>query len=76
MALPFVAQLAEVEVDTRTGEVRVLRVVAAQDSGRVMNELTFRNQVTVLDPATMASVEGGRLRAGHGGRSPMPASPR
>jgi xanthine dehydrogenase YagR molybdenum-binding subunit len=42
---PFGAQFAEVEVDTRTGEVRVLRFLAAHDSGRVMNPLTFRNQV-------------------------------
>ena len=42
---PFVAQFAEVEVDTRTGEVRVLRFLAAHDSGRVLNPLTFRNQV-------------------------------
>ncbi|MBI4917167.1 MAG: xanthine dehydrogenase family protein molybdopterin-binding subunit [Acidobacteria bacterium] len=45
LALPFAAQFAEVEVDTRSGAVRVLRVLAAQDSGRVMNRLTFNNQV-------------------------------
>ncbi|MGE5234927.1 MAG: xanthine dehydrogenase family protein molybdopterin-binding subunit [Acidobacteriota bacterium] len=45
VALPFAAQFAEVEVDTRTGAVRVVRVLAAQDSGRVMNRLTFENQV-------------------------------
>ena len=45
MGLPFVAHFAEVEVDTRTGEVRVLRLLGAHDSGRVMNLLTFRNQV-------------------------------
>ena len=42
---PFAAHFAEVEVNKRTGEVRVLRMLAAQDSGRVMNLLTFRNQV-------------------------------
>jgi CO/xanthine dehydrogenase Mo-binding subunit len=42
---PFVAQFCEVEVDTRTGEVRVLRFLSANDSGRVMNRLTFANQV-------------------------------
>ena len=41
---PFAAHFVEVEVDTATGEVRVLRVVAAQDSGRVLNRLTFDNQ--------------------------------
>lgn len=45
VALPFAAHFAEVDVNTRTGEVRVIRYVAAQDSGRVMNPLTFENQV-------------------------------
>ncbi len=45
VALPFAAQFAEVEVDTRTGEVRVLRLLGAHDSGRPMNRLTFENQV-------------------------------
>jgi xanthine dehydrogenase YagR molybdenum-binding subunit len=43
--LPFAAQFAEVEVNTLTGEVRVVRLVAAHDSGRVMNRLTYENQV-------------------------------
>jgi xanthine dehydrogenase YagR molybdenum-binding subunit len=42
---PFAAQFCEVEVDTRTGEVRVLRFLGAHDSGRVMNRLTYDNQV-------------------------------
>lgn len=42
---PFVAQFCEVEVNTRTGEVRVLRFLSANDSGRVMNRLTYENQV-------------------------------
>ena len=42
---PFAVHFAEVEVNTRTGEVRVLRMLAAHDSGRVMNLLTFSNQV-------------------------------
>jgi len=42
---PFAAQFCEVEVDTATGEVRVLRFLGAHDSGRVMNLLTYRNQV-------------------------------
>jgi CO/xanthine dehydrogenase Mo-binding subunit len=41
---PFGVHFAEVEVNTRTGETRVLRYLAAQDSGRAMNELTFENQ--------------------------------
>jgi xanthine dehydrogenase YagR molybdenum-binding subunit len=43
--LPFGAQFAEVEVNKRTGEVKVLRMLAAHDSGRVMSPLTYQNQV-------------------------------
>jgi len=42
---PFAAQFCEVEVNTKTGEVKVLRFLSANDSGRVMNRLTFENQV-------------------------------
>jgi xanthine dehydrogenase YagR molybdenum-binding subunit len=42
---PFAAQFCEVEVDTKTGEVRIVRFLAAHDSGRVMDRLTFDNQV-------------------------------
>lgn len=42
---PFAVHFAEVEVDERTGEVRVTRLVAAQDSGRPMNRLTYDCQV-------------------------------
>jgi len=45
MPLPFAAQFAEVEVNTRTGEVRVTRLLGAHDSGRVMNRKTYDNQV-------------------------------
>jgi CO/xanthine dehydrogenase Mo-binding subunit len=43
--MPFAAHFAEVEVNTRTGEVRVLRLVGANESGRVINRKTFDNQV-------------------------------
>ena len=41
---PFAAQFCEVEVNTKTGEVRIIRFLAVQDSGRVMDRLTFDNQ--------------------------------
>ena len=41
----FGAHFAEVEVDTDTGAVRVLRYVAAQDSGRILNPRLAVNQV-------------------------------
>ena len=39
------AQFAEVEVDTATGQVRVLKIVAAHDAGRTINRLTAESQV-------------------------------
>ncbi len=42
---PFAAHFCEVEVNTRTGEIRIVRFLGAHDSGRVMNLLTYRNQV-------------------------------
>ena len=41
----FGAHFAEVEVDTDTGQVRVLRYVAAHDSGRILNPNMAINQV-------------------------------
>ncbi len=38
-------QFAEVEVDTETGRVQVVKMVAVQDCGLVVNLLTARNQV-------------------------------
>ena len=38
-------QFAEVEVDTETGAVKVLKMVAVQDCGLVLNMLTALNQV-------------------------------
>ncbi|MGQ0614534.1 MAG: xanthine dehydrogenase family protein molybdopterin-binding subunit [Planctomycetaceae bacterium] len=39
-------QFAEVEVDVETGHVRVLKIVAVQDCGRVINPLLARSQIT------------------------------
>jgi xanthine dehydrogenase YagR molybdenum-binding subunit len=41
----FGAHFAEVEVNIETGRVRVLRYVAAQDSGQVVSKLTAESQV-------------------------------
>lgn len=38
-------QFAEVEVDTETGIIRVLRVVAVHDCGRPMDRLTLESQI-------------------------------
>jgi xanthine dehydrogenase molybdenum-binding subunit len=44
-AFGFAAQAAEVEVNTLTGEVRVLRVLAATDAGMAINPLGLQGQV-------------------------------
>jgi CO/xanthine dehydrogenase Mo-binding subunit len=41
----FGAQCVEVEVDTETGEVTVLRIVAAHDCGRIVNPVMVDSQV-------------------------------
>lgn len=41
----FGAQFAEVEVDTETGVVRVLRIVAAHDAGRIINPTLAESQL-------------------------------
>jgi xanthine dehydrogenase YagR molybdenum-binding subunit len=43
--MTFGAQFAEVEVDTWTGNVRVLRITAVHDVGRVLNPLLARSQL-------------------------------
>ncbi|GAB4381184.1 MAG: xanthine dehydrogenase family protein molybdopterin-binding subunit [Calditrichia bacterium] len=40
----FGAQFAEVEVDTQTGKVKVLKIVAAHDIGRTLNRKLLENQ--------------------------------
>jgi len=44
-AFSFAAQAVEVEVDTRSGDVRVLRVIAANDVGKAINPLGLQGQV-------------------------------
>lgn len=43
--VPFAAQFCEVEVNTKTGEVKILRFLGSNDSGRVMDRLTYDNQL-------------------------------
>ncbi len=44
-AFSFAAQAAEVEVNTLTGEVTVLRVIAANDVGKAINPLGLQGQI-------------------------------
>jgi CO/xanthine dehydrogenase Mo-binding subunit len=41
----FAAHYAEVEVDTRTGKVKVLRLIAGHDVGRAINRMATENQI-------------------------------
>lgn len=41
----FGAHFAEVEVDTETGQVKVLKVVGVHEIGRLMNKLTAESQI-------------------------------
>lgn len=53
-------QFAEVEVDTETGEVRVIKIVAVHDCGQVVNPLTAQGQVIggVMWGVSFALLEG------------------
>ena len=42
---PFGAHVAVVEVDTETGKVRILRHIACDDAGRVLNPLILEGQI-------------------------------
>jgi xanthine dehydrogenase molybdenum-binding subunit len=44
-AFSYATQAALVEVDTETGEVKVLKIVAAHDVGRAINPLSLEGQV-------------------------------
>ena len=67
---PFAAQFCEVEVNTKTGELKILRFVAAHDSGRVMNRLTYDNQVFggITMGIGLATTEARVLDAGQTGK--------
>lgn len=41
----FAAQVAEVEVDPATGQVKVKKLTTVHDSGKVLNRLTYQGQV-------------------------------
>jgi len=44
-AFGYATQAAQVEVNIRTGEVKVLRIIAAHDVGRAINPLAVRGQI-------------------------------
>jgi len=79
-AYSFAAQAAQVEVNTVTGEVQVLRVIAANDAGQVINPLGFQGQVeggVVMGMGNALTehfiVEGGRVFTDRLARYRMPS---
>ena len=42
---PFAAHFCELEVNILSGEINIIRFLGVHDSGRVMNRMTFDNQV-------------------------------
>jgi CO/xanthine dehydrogenase Mo-binding subunit len=71
-AYGYVAQAVEVEVDTETGQLRVLRVVCADDVGRAINPQQVEGQIEggvaqAVGWATCENfiVEGGRIQTPH-----------
>src|SRR4029434_567548 len=75
----FSAQVAEVEVDRETGQVKVLKVVTAHEVGTVINPLAHQGQidggfVTGLGLAVTEELvsEGGQILNGHLGEYKLP----
>ncbi|HSK88362.1 MAG TPA: molybdopterin cofactor-binding domain-containing protein, partial [Anaerolineales bacterium] len=66
-AYAFVAQAAEVEVDTETGHVRVLRFVSADDVGQAINPALVEGQVegAVVQAQGYAMMEDWKMKDGH-----------
>ncbi|APC09365.1 xanthine dehydrogenase family protein molybdopterin-binding subunit [Neomoorella thermoacetica] len=60
-------QGAEIEVDLRTGEIEVLKLVTAIDPGRVINPLTARGQLTGAMVQAMGSALSEKLIFGSNG---------
>ena len=77
----FCAQVAEVEVDPETGQVKVLRFVTSHDVGMVINPITHQGQIDggVIQGIGMAlteelpGAEGGRIAVAHLGEYKIPA---
>jgi CO/xanthine dehydrogenase Mo-binding subunit len=75
----FAAQVAEIEVDPGTGQVKVKKLTTVHDSGKVLNHLTYQGQVdggvvTGLGFALMedSSLVDGRMTVANLGEFKMP----
>jgi CO/xanthine dehydrogenase Mo-binding subunit len=65
-AYPFVAQIAEVEVNLKSGEVKILSITAAHDLGKTLNPLLAEGQVhgAIAQGIGFALMEELRLKEG------------
>jgi len=77
----FIAHAVETEVDPETGQVRVRRIVSAQDVGRVLNPMLAQGQVEggaipALGYAVMEdlTIEEGRVTTAHLGDYKLPCA--
>jgi CO/xanthine dehydrogenase Mo-binding subunit len=77
----FATQVAEVEVDLDTGQVKVKKLTTVHDSGKVLNHLTYQGQidggvVTGLGFALMedSSLIDGKMAAANLGEFKMPTA--
>jgi CO/xanthine dehydrogenase Mo-binding subunit len=75
----FAAQVAEVEVDSGTGELKVRKLTTVHDSGTILNNLTYQGQIdggviTGLGFALMedSSLMDGKMAAANLGEFKMP----
>jgi CO/xanthine dehydrogenase Mo-binding subunit len=76
----FAAQVAEVEIDPNTGQVRVVNLTAAHDTGVVLNHLTLQGQIDggIINGLGFALMEenpisDGRIAAVNLGDSKLPS---
>lgn len=77
----FAAQVAEVQVDPETGQIKVLRLTAAHDTGTVLNYLTLQGQIDggVINGLGFALMEenamtDGRITTTNLGEAKLPCS--
>jgi len=64
----FGCQGAEIEVDLDTGQIHVLRLISAQDAGRILNPDAARGQVEGAMVQALGAALTEKLHFGHDGR--------
>lgn len=64
--VPYVAQVAEVEVDPETGRVKIRKITSVHDAGKVLNPIGFEGQIDggVIQGVGFAMMEEIRIEEG------------